>query len=110
MSRDDLRHGDVGLQPERTSLAWLRTASVLGAVVLGFMRFVPGPGAVVASIGLICLVPVLAVLLASRIGHRARVRGLVAGRAPHFWWRNVAVSATVVVLAISSAVLIVTAR
>ena len=109
MAPDDLHHGDLGLQPERTSLAWLRTGAVLGAGVLGFMRFVPGPDAVVATIGLVCLVPVLAVLLASRTGHRARVRGLVEGRAPYFWWRNVAVSGTVVTLAISSAVLILSA-
>ncbi|MEU5842549.1 DUF202 domain-containing protein [Rhodococcus sp. NPDC047139] len=108
MRPDDLQHGDVGLQPERTSLAWMRTGAVLGAVVLGFMRFVPGPGPVVATIGLVCLAPALVVLLAGRVGHRARVRGLVEGRAPYFWWRNLAVTVTVMVLTISSVVLILT--
>lgn len=101
-----MRHDDPGLQPERTSLAWLRTGAVLGAVVLGFMRFVPGPGPVVALIGLVCLIPVLMVLLAARTGHRARVRGFVDGTLPYFWWRNALIVGTVVVLASASAVLI----
>lgn len=104
-----MRHDDPGLQPERTSLAWMRTAAALGAVVLMFMRFVPGPGPVVAVIGLLCLVPVLVVLLTARVGHRARVRGFVAGEVDYFWWRNVVLAATVVVLAVASAVLLVTA-
>ncbi|UYP21074.1 DUF202 domain-containing protein [Rhodococcus sp. Z13] len=110
MRGDAPSHDDPGLQPERTSLSWLRTGAVLGAVVLVFMRLAPGPGPVVATIGLVCLVPVLAVLLASRAGHRARVRGLVAGRAPYFWWRNVAITATVVVLALASAILMLTSH
>jgi len=107
---DDLRHDDAGLQPERTSLSWLRTGALLGAVVLAFMRFVPGPGPVVATIGLVCLVPVLTLLFAARSGHRARVRGFVEGSVPYFWWRNVAITGTVAVLAVASAVLILIAH
>ncbi|MFZ3392699.1 DUF202 domain-containing protein [Rhodococcus sp. 7Tela_A2] len=101
-----MRHDDPGLQPERTSLAWMRTGAALGAVVLLFMRFVPGPGPVVAAVGLLCLVPSVVVLLSARIGHRARVRGFVAGDVGRLWWRNITVAAAVVVLATATAVLI----
>ncbi|MEZ5153408.1 DUF202 domain-containing protein [Rhodococcus zopfii] len=101
-------HGDPGLQPERTSLAWLRTAAVLGAVALGFMRFAPGPGIVVVVIGLLCLAPALYLLLTAGRGHRARVRRFAAGTAAQHWWRNVVVTAAVAVLALASVVLIVT--
>lgn len=105
-----MRHDDPGLQPERTGLAWLRTASVLGVVVLGFMRFAPGPGPVVVTIGLVCLAPVLVLLVGGRARHRARVRSFVAGRAPNDWWTNLVLAATVVTLALSAAALIVVGR
>ncbi|MFD6858897.1 DUF202 domain-containing protein [Rhodococcus sp. NPDC060090] len=101
-----MRHDDPGLQPERTSLAWLRTEAVLGAIVLGFMRFVPGPGPVVASIGLLCLVPVLVLLFSSRESHRARVRGLDAGGGTYFLWRNLLLAGTVAALGGCALVLI----
>ncbi|MBM7459848.1 DUF202 domain-containing protein [Rhodococcus coprophilus] len=101
-----MRHDDPGLQPERTSLAWMRTGAALGAVVLAFMRFTPGPGPVVAAVGLVCLTPAVIVLLSARFRHRARVRDFVAGEVDYLWWRNILVAASVVVLAITAAVLI----
>ncbi|MEE2031911.1 DUF202 domain-containing protein [Rhodococcus chondri] len=105
-----MRHDDPGLQPERTSLAWLRTATGLGAVVLGFMRFAPGPGPVVVTIGLICLVPVLVLLVGARPHHRARVRSFVAGQGSYSWWTNLVLATTVVTLALSAAVMIILAQ
>ncbi|MCK8674813.1 DUF202 domain-containing protein [Rhodococcus sp. HM1] len=101
-------HDDPGLQPERTSLAWLRTAAVLGAVALGFMRFTPGPDVAIVSIGLLCLTPALYLLITAGHGHRARVRRFAAGTVAHHWWRNLTVTVAVAVLALASAVLIAT--
>ncbi|MEE2059454.1 DUF202 domain-containing protein [Rhodococcus artemisiae] len=93
-----MRHDDPGLQPERSSLAWLRTEVVLGAIILGFMRLAPGPGPVVATIGLVCLVPVLVLLFTAREGHHARVRAMERGSGTYFLWRNLLLAGTVAAL------------
>ncbi len=105
-----MRHDDPGLQPERTTLAWLRTATGLGDDGQLFLRLAPGPAPVVVAIGLLCLLPALVLLVTSGREHRARVSRFIEGRAKHHWWRNIVLTVTVVVLALAATALIVTSK
>ncbi|MEZ0164399.1 DUF202 domain-containing protein [Kineococcus sp. LSe6-4] len=76
---------DVGLQPERTALAWRRTALSMMVASLGAARVLPsqlGGGAVV--LGLIGIVwAVLVHHLAGRRARRSTARLLTAGDLAH---------------------------
>ncbi|GLB69179.1 DUF202 domain-containing protein [Arthrobacter mangrovi] len=68
-------HQDPGLQPERTALAWNRTALVLIITALMFLRWIPlfGPVASFLSAGAV------AVALGASIGRSRRYRRQSAG-------------------------------
>ncbi|WP_029088485.1 DUF202 domain-containing protein [Brevibacterium album] len=74
-------HGDPGLQPERTSLAWSRTLASLLIASAILLRWAPHYGAwVLPAVAL--LGATAAVLLArQRTRYGRGVRGIVAGRA-----------------------------
>lgn len=65
-------HVDPGLQPERTTLAWVRAAAVLAAVSVLYLRFVPGPGALVGTVGGCALLVAIIVIAAARRTHERR--------------------------------------
>jgi hypothetical protein len=67
-------HGDEGLQPERTTLAWVRTAALLAAVTVVFLRTAPGSPHAVAVVGIACLTGPLSLLVSADRFHRRRVR------------------------------------
>jgi len=101
-------HDDAGLQPERTTLAWVRTAGLAVAVCLLFLRTVPGPGALVVGVAAAAAFPALAILATARRNHRQRVREFVDGRAPIHLVPVLSVSMGVVLLACAAASLLVT--
>ena len=101
-------HDDAGLQPERTTLAWVRTAALAVAVCLLFIRTVPGPGVLVVGAAAAAAFPALAILATARRNHRLRVREFVDGRAPIHLGPALAVSTGVVLLACAAASLLLT--
>lgn len=73
-------HDDAGLQPERTTLAWVRTAALAATVCILFARTIPGPSALVVGVSVVSAFPALMILATSRRHHRRRVQEFVDGR------------------------------
>ncbi|AII05755.1 DUF202 domain-containing protein [Rhodococcus opacus] len=103
-------HGDAGLQPERTSLAWVRTSLALGAVAVLCSRCLPtvdhdnrtwSTGVPLATLML------AAVLLVSSPRHRrALCADFTAGRARPTIRRAVGLVITVTSLAVAATITI----
>ncbi|MFC9788211.1 DUF202 domain-containing protein [Rhodococcus sp. NPDC127528] len=99
-------HDDPGLQPERTTLSWIRTATVLVADVLLFARVTPGGAVAATAVGVVCLMFPLFVLATARRRHGTRVHRFASGTAaPALRW-NLLLTSTVLTLAGGAAVLV----
>lgn len=73
-------HDDLGLQPERTLLAWRRTLlSLVGASVL-FLRWLPHHGPFASSLVVLALGAAGAIWLGQRRRYRVSVQGMCANR------------------------------
>jgi uncharacterized membrane protein YidH (DUF202 family) len=73
---------DAGLQPERTLLAWRRTALALGVGSLAGARIsVPVLGAVGVAVGLVGAIAALAAYTAASFRYRRTHRALVGAQA-----------------------------
>ncbi|HEU4666626.1 MAG TPA: DUF202 domain-containing protein [Arthrobacter sp.] len=69
-------HGDPGLQPERTSLAWGRTMLALVTVSAIFLRWLPQHGLPILLLFAVSSAAALAIYLTQRRRYSARSRGL----------------------------------
>lgn len=97
---------DPGLQPERTTLSWVRSASALAALGALYLRCVPAAGGATAAVGVVMLVGAGVLLASARRRHRRRCEEFEKGRARAEWGGNVVLLVTVLVAAGAGAVTI----
>lgn len=76
-----LVHGDPGLQPERTTLAWTRTTVSFAVSSAILLRWLPHYGVLVVTLILLLVAMALGIYLSQTARHRSAVAGLMAGRA-----------------------------
>ncbi|WLQ08153.1 DUF202 domain-containing protein [Arthrobacter oryzae] len=97
---DSAWHGDAGLQPERTDLAWSRTTMSMVIAAAVFLRWLPHHGWFVGTLVGGAIVTAVAINLTQKRRFHRAVRGIRhETMAPHVG-STAAVAASVVVLAL----------
>ncbi|MFJ5699655.1 DUF202 domain-containing protein [Arthrobacter sp. NPDC093139] len=98
--RDTQTHGDAGLQPERTDLAWGRTTMSMMVAAAIFLRWMPHHGWFAGTLVAAAVLTALAINLTRRRRLHRAIRGIQQdGMAPDIA-STAAVAASVVVLAV----------
>ncbi|MBP1233625.1 uncharacterized membrane protein YidH (DUF202 family) [Arthrobacter sp. PvP102] len=93
-------HGDSGLQPERTDLAWSRTTLSMVIAAAVFLRWLPHHGWFVGTLVGGAVVTALAINLTQKRRFHWAVRGIRQETMPPHIGSTAAVAASVVVLAL----------
>ncbi|WP_305093801.1 DUF202 domain-containing protein [Prescottella sp. R16] len=101
-------HGDPGLQPERTTLAWVRTAASLAAVAFLCLRYVPGSSTIVQVVGVWAVLAASVTIVTTRRRHQRVSDRFGAGYVDYPFLLVVGLTATVVALAGVSAIVVLT--
>ncbi|MCZ4589289.1 DUF202 domain-containing protein [Rhodococcus opacus] len=99
-------HGDKGLQPERTTLAWVRTSVLAVAVCILFARAVPGSIVLIAGISAACAVPAMTILATGRRSHRRRVDEFIDGGLSMYILAGISIGMSTVLLAVTAALMV----
>ncbi|QBJ97104.1 DUF202 domain-containing protein [Rhodococcus sp. ABRD24] len=99
-------HRDPGLQPERTTLAWVRTSASLAAVAFLCLRYVPGSSVVVQAVGLWAIAAASVVVVTARRRYERAAEEFGAERSEPPFLLMAGVAATVSGLAGACAVVI----
>lgn len=107
MSATPTVRADPGLQPERTSLSWVRCASALAALAVLYARCVPGFAAV--AVGGVMLACAGVLLVSARTRHHAVCAEFGRGYARPQWGWNLLLLATVLGSAVVAAVTVLDA-
>ncbi|MFC7846953.1 DUF202 domain-containing protein [Arthrobacter sp. NPDC057388] len=93
-------HGDAGLQPERTDLAWRRTTLSLVVAAAIFLRWIPHHGWFVGALVAAAILTAAAIhFTRKRRFHRA-VRGINNSHMPPDLGSTAAVATSVIILAL----------
>lgn len=98
--RDAATHGDSGLQPERTDLAWGRTTMAMVVAAAVFLRWLPHHGWFVGTLVAAATVTALAINFTQKRRFHRAVRGINRETMPPNIGSTAAVAASVVVLAV----------
>jgi uncharacterized membrane protein YidH (DUF202 family) len=93
-------HGDAGLQPERTDLAWRRTMMSLIVAAAVFLRWMPHHGWFVGTLVLAAVATSFAISITHTRRFRRAVQGINGDSMPPDAWTTTAVAASVAILAI----------
>lgn len=93
------QHGDFGLQPERTDLAWGRTTLSVVAAAAIFLRWLPHHGWFVGTLVATATVAAGAIQMTRKHRFKRAVHGIMGEYMPPDVISTAAVSATVVILA-----------
>ncbi|KIS29208.1 membrane protein [Arthrobacter sp. SPG23] len=93
-------HGDAGLQPERTDLAWSRTTLSMVIAAAVFLRWLPHHGWFVGTLVGAAVVTALAINLTQKHRFHRAVRGIKHETMDPHIGSTAAVAASVVVLAL----------
>jgi uncharacterized membrane protein YidH (DUF202 family) len=97
---DPARHGDSGLQPERTDLAWGRTTMAMVVAAALFLRWLPHHGWFVGTLVCGAIAAALAINHTQKRRFHRAVRGINRETMPPDLGSTAAVAASVVVLAL----------
>lgn len=73
-------HGDPGLQPERTVLAWGRTMLTMVTASAIFLRWIPEHGPLVLPLFVVSAAAAASIYFTQRVRYRRGVHGITAGQ------------------------------
>ncbi|AGF72480.1 DUF202 domain-containing protein [Corynebacterium halotolerans] len=105
---EPLIHGDPGLQPERTTLAWARTTVSYAVSSAILLRWLPHFGPFVIALICLMVLTALGIYASQRSRHQAAVRGLSVGRVRAQTGSVLTMTLGMVVFGVSGIILILT--
>ena len=93
-------HGDDGLQPERTDLAWGRTTLSMVIAAAVFLRWLPHHGWFAGTLVAAAVVSAATIQVTRKRRFHGAIRGIQQGHMPPDTASTAAVAASVVILAL----------
>ncbi len=95
----DAGHSDPGLQPERTTLAWYRTALASSVIALLLLRSLARSGPVLLGLAVLSWALAVGAYISASITHRRRVRGICDEKYPRTGWAVTSLTLSTIALA-----------
>lgn len=92
-------HSDPGLQPERTTLAWYRTALASSVIALILLRSLALSGPVLLGLAVVAWALALGAYVCASLTHRRRERGIREENYPRSGWAVTSLTLSTMALA-----------